>query len=309
MGARCEGKKETVRKERSSQFRTTLAPSPRPTFPQYVRAVPWTPTPTRACPPAHFSATSTPTPAHAASTQWKVPTCATSLGTVRTVLRTKWKAPKYTKRQGTSFLTYRHLRPRSHVSQVPHVPSWNPRTRPVAPVRSFPSLPKPTTASLFVRRRFSSSQSPLHSRLPFPAAVILLSSSSAGDPLIATSNRPSPCPFVGPTDLQYCDCESFAFFARLHHSIDASDPAVANNPPPVPSFPTALATQIAFAYPLLATDRTPRKESFISDREQLQSATIVFLPTPSKIWWVLPRLMSVMKSPAAKSDRVFLSLT
>ncbi|KXH28426.1 hypothetical protein CSAL01_10689 [Colletotrichum salicis] len=130
----------------------------------------------------------------------------------------------------------------------------------LAPVPSpqfGPSLPFPNPRPLL----FSSiavsppPSPPLHSRLPFPAAVILLSFSSAGDPLIATSNRPSPCPFVGPTDLQYCDCESSAFFARLHHSI-ASDPAAANNPPPVPSFPTALVTHLAFAYPLLATGRT-----------------------------------------------------
>ncbi|KAK1547643.1 hypothetical protein CPAR01_01610 [Colletotrichum paranaense] len=159
-----------------------------------------------------------------------------------------------------------------------HVPSWNPRTRPVAP-QFGPSLPFPNPRPLlFSSVTVSLPPSPPPTRLPIPAAVVFLSSSSAGDLRIATSNRLFPCPFVGSTDLQYCDCESSAFFTRLHHPL-ASDPAASNNPPPAPSFPTILATHLAFAYPLLGTGRTPRTELFISHREQFHTATIVFAYT------------------------------
>ncbi|KAK1454891.1 hypothetical protein CMEL01_03651 [Colletotrichum melonis] len=133
-----------------------------------------------------------------------------------------------------------------------HVPSWNPRTRPVAP-QFGPSLPFPNPRPLlFSSVTVSLPPSSPPTRLPIPAAVVFLSSSSAGDLRIATSNRLFPCPFVSSTDLQYCDCESSAFFTRLHHPL-ASDPAASNNPPPAPSFPTILATHLAFAYPLLGT--------------------------------------------------------
>ncbi|KAI3547731.1 hypothetical protein CABS03_10069 [Colletotrichum abscissum] len=159
-----------------------------------------------------------------------------------------------------------------------HVPSWNPRTHPVAP-QFGPSLPFPNPRPLlFSSVTVSLPPSPPPTRLPIPAAVVFLSSSSAGDLRIATSNRLFPCPFVGSTDLQYCDCESSAFFTRLHHPL-ASDPAASNNPPPAPSFPTILATHLAFAYPLLGTGRTPRTELFISHREQFHTATIVFAYT------------------------------
>lgn len=193
-------------------------------------------------------------------------------------------------------------------AHVPHVPSWNPRTRPVAPssVLPFPSQ---------THDRFSFRPSPLlflpvppPSRLPIPAAVIFLSSSSAGDPLIATSNRLSPCPFVGSTDLQHCDCESPALFARLHHTI-ASDPAASNNPPPAPSFPTA--SQLISPLPIRSLrPAEPRVQGrlFRIEGNSTQQQLFSYLHR-QRSGEHFPRLLTVMKSPAAKSDRVCLSLT
>ncbi|KXH56314.1 hypothetical protein CNYM01_00194 [Colletotrichum nymphaeae SA-01] len=119
----------------------------------------------------------------------------------------------------------------SLTSSRPFLESSHPSRRP----QFGPSLPFPNPRPLlFSSVTVSLPSNPPPTRLRIPAAVIFLSSSSAGDPRIATSNRLFPCPFVGSTDLQYCDCESPAFFTRLHHSI-ASDPAAPRHlrfPPP-----------------------------------------------------------------------------
>ncbi|EXF75732.1 hypothetical protein CFIO01_05328 [Colletotrichum fioriniae PJ7] len=186
-------------------------------------------------------------------------------------------------------------------AHVPHVPSWNPRTRPVAPssVLPFPSQ---------THDRFSFRPSPLlFLPVPLPPAYPFLQQSSSYLPLLLEILSSQP-PIVYP--LARLLAQLICNIATANHP--PSSLAYITLSPPIPPPRTTHPRHLRFPPPSQLISplpirslrpAEPRVQGRLFRIEGNSTQQQLFsYPHRQRSGEYFPRLLTVMKSPAAKSD-------